>query len=41
MDLGGAYLRVPSMITLGVNAVMRGLMVAHTGGFVSQTAARS
>ena len=32
--LGVAYLRVPSMIfTLGVNAVMRGLMVAHTGGF--------
>ena len=29
--LGVAYLRVPSMIfTLGVNAVMRGLMVAHT-----------
>jgi ribose transport system permease protein len=32
--IGVAYLRVPSMIfTLGVNAVMRGLMVAHTGGF--------
>ncbi|HXD14181.1 MAG TPA: ABC transporter permease, partial [Xanthobacteraceae bacterium] len=32
--LGVAYLRVPSMIfTLGVNAVMRGLMVAHTGGY--------
>jgi len=31
---------VPSMIfTLGVNAVMRGLMVAHTGGFAPQTAA--
>jgi ribose transport system permease protein len=30
--IGVAYLRVPSMIfTLGVNAVMRGLMVAHTG----------
>ncbi|HZZ61668.1 MAG TPA: ABC transporter permease [Roseiarcus sp.] len=38
--LGVAYLRVPSMIfTLGVNAVMRGLMVAHTGGFAPQTAA--
>ena len=32
--LGVAYLRVPSMIfTLGVNAVMRGLMVMLTGGF--------
>jgi ribose transport system permease protein len=31
---------VPSMIfTLGVNAVMRGLMVAHTGGYAPQTAA--
>lgn len=38
--LGVAYLRVPSMIfTLGVNAVMRGLMVAYTGGFAPQTAA--
>jgi ribose transport system permease protein len=38
--LGIAYLRVPSMIfTLGVNAVMRGLMVAHTGGYAPQTAA--
>jgi ribose transport system permease protein len=38
--LGVAYLRVPSMIfTLGVNAVMRGLMVAHTGGFAPQTSA--
>lgn len=37
---GVAYLRVPSMIfTLGVNAVMRGLMVAHTGGYAPQTAA--
>jgi len=37
---GVAYLRIPSMIfTLGVNAVMRGLMVAHTGGFAPQTAA--
>jgi ribose transport system permease protein len=36
--IGVAYLRVPSMIfTLGVNAVMRGLMVAHTGGFAPQT----
>lgn len=38
--LGVAYLRVPSMIfTLGVNAVMRGLMVMHTGGFAPQTQA--
>jgi ribose transport system permease protein len=38
--LGVAYLRVPSMIfTLGMNAVVRGLMVAHTGGFAPQTAA--
>jgi len=38
--LGVAYLRIPSMIfTLGMNAVMRGLMVAHTGGFAPQTAA--
>ncbi|MGO8910437.1 MAG: ABC transporter permease [Bradyrhizobium sp.] len=38
--VGVAYLRVPSMIfTLGVNAVMRGLMVAHTGGFAPQTGA--
>jgi ribose transport system permease protein len=38
--IGVAYLRVPSMIfTLGVNAVMRGLMVAHTGGYAPQTAA--
>lgn len=37
---GVAYLRIPSMIfTLGVNAVMRGLMVAHTGGFAPQTSA--
>jgi ribose transport system permease protein len=36
--LGVAYLRVPSMIfTLGVNAVMRGLMVADTGGFAPDT----
>lgn len=38
--LGVAYLRVPSMIfTLGVNAVMRGLMVMYTGGFAPQTQA--
>ena len=38
--LGVAYLRIPSMIfTLGMNAVMRGLMVAHTGGFAPQTRA--
>ncbi len=38
--VGVAYLRVPSMIfTLGVNAVLRGLMVAQTGGFAPQTAA--
>jgi len=38
--VGVAYLRVPSMIfTLGVNAVLRGVMVAHTGGFAPQTAA--
>ena len=37
---GVAFLRIPSMIfTLGVNAVLRGLMVAHTGGFAPQTAA--
>ncbi|MEK0084660.1 ABC transporter permease [Benzoatithermus flavus] len=36
--LGVAYLRVPSMIfTLGMNAVLRGLMVMHTGGFAPQT----
>src|SRR6516165_10183405 len=40
--LGVAYLRIPSMIfTLGMNAVMRGLMVAHTGGFAPQTEATS
>ena len=38
--LGVAYLRVPSMIfTLGMNAVLRGLMVVHTGGFAPQTRA--
>lgn len=37
---GVAWLRIPSMIfTLGVDSVMRGLMVAHTGGFAPQTAA--
>lgn len=37
---GVAYLRIPSMIfTLGVDSVMRGLMVAHTGGFAPQTGA--
>jgi ribose transport system permease protein len=37
---GVAFLRIPSMIfTLGVNSVMRGLMVAHTGGFAPRTAA--
>jgi len=35
---GVAYLRIPSMIfTLSVNSVVRGLMVAHTGGFAPQT----
>jgi ribose transport system permease protein len=38
--LGVAYLRIPSMIfTLGMNAVMRGLMVAQTGGFAPDTQA--
>lgn len=37
---GVAYLRIPSMIfTLGINAVLRGIMVAHTGGFAPQTTA--
>lgn len=37
---GVAYLRIPSMIfTLGVDTVMRGLMVAHTGGFAPQDTA--
>lgn len=37
---GVAYLRVPSMIfTLGVDSVLRGLMVAHTGGFAPQDSA--
>ncbi len=35
--LGVAYLRIPSMIfTLGVDSVLRGLMVWHTGGFAPQ-----
>jgi ribose transport system permease protein len=38
--LGVAYLRIPSMIfTLGVDTALRGLMVAHTGGFAPQDAA--
>lgn len=37
---GVAYLRIPSMIfTLGMDSVMRGLMVAHTGGFAPRTEA--
>ncbi|WP_196258230.1 ABC transporter permease [Pelagibacterium limicola] len=37
---GVAYLRIPSMIfTLGVDTVLRGLMVAHTGGYAPQTEA--
>ncbi len=36
--LGVAYLRVPSMIfTLGMNAVMRGVVVLITCGFAPQT----
>lgn len=35
---GVSVLRIPSMIfTLGVDSVMRGLMIAHTGGFAPQT----
>lgn len=35
--VGVAYLRVPSMIfTLGMNAVVQGLVVVHTGGFAPQ-----
>jgi len=38
--IGVAVLRVPSMIfTLGVNAVLRGLMVMLTGGFAPQSSA--
>lgn len=37
---GVAYLRIPSMIiTLAVNAVAQGLMVAYTGGFAPQDSA--
>src|SRR4029079_12426548 len=37
---GVSYLRIPSMIiTLAVNAVARGLMVAYTGGFSPQDSA--
>ncbi|MDE0591233.1 MAG: ABC transporter permease [Thalassovita sp.] len=37
---GVSFLRIPSMIfTLGVDSVLRGLMVAHTGGFAPQTEA--
>ena len=38
--IGVAYLRIPSMIiTLAVNAVAQGLMVAYTGGFSPQGSA--
>ncbi len=38
--LGVAYLRVPSMIfTLGVNAVLQGLMVLYTGGAAPRSSA--
>lgn len=38
--IGVAFLRIPSMIvTLAVNAVAQGLMVAYTGGFSPQDAA--
>ncbi len=38
--VGVAYLRIPSMIvTLAVNAVAQGLMVAYTGGFSPQDTA--
>jgi len=38
--LGVAFLRIPSMIfTLGVNAVLQGLMVLYTGGHAPQHAA--
>lgn len=38
--VGVAYLRIPSMIiTLAVNAVAKGLMVAYTGGFSPQDSA--
>lgn len=35
--VGVAYMRLPSMIfTLGMNAVVQGLLVLHTGGFAPQ-----
>ena len=35
--IGVAYMRLPSMIfTLGMNAVVQGLLVLHTGGFAPQ-----
>ena len=38
--IGVAYLRIPSMIiTLAVNSVAQGLMVAYTGGFAPQDSA--
>ncbi|MGH1415890.1 MAG: ABC transporter permease [Pelagimonas sp.] len=38
--IGVSVMRIPSMIfTLGVDSVLRGLMVAHTGGFAPQTEA--
>ena len=38
--LGFAYLRIPSMIfTLGMNAVLLGLMVLYSGGFAPQSRA--
>ena len=38
--IGVAYLRIPSMIiTLAVNAVAQGLMVAYTGGFAPEDSA--
>lgn len=38
--IGVAWLRIPSMIfTLGVDTVLRGLMVAQTGGFAPQDTA--
>ena len=37
--VGVAFLRIPSMVvTLAVNAVAQGLMIAHTGGFSPQDA---
>ena len=40
--IGVAYLRIPSMIiTLAVNSVAQGLMVAYTGGFAPQDSASS